>query len=423
MTSFETWVQEGHFRRFGVLVLLLVTALSFTAYFYMSERVEKYLVDSATNRARDYVDLIVATREWNSGHGGVWVRKGPDVATNPYLQSLEVTADATSSVGDLTLRNPSLMTKELGGILGAISGSIVRMVSLHPINPENTANAWERSVLISIERDTAGDGSLERSAVLDSGNETVVSYLRALPVDRSCLTCHGGAGYQVGDIRGGVSITLPFESTATAIRNAKLTLAGLAFAGLALIWAVVLLEIRSLTKRLKATTDDLEVRALTDGLTGLLNRSTIMQRLSIELSRAVRSSNPVGIMILDLDHFKEVNDTFGHAAGDEVLQRVASAMRSMVRDYDGVGRIGGEEFLVVAPNMDADLLHATAERVRAAVEDLDFGDIDSSLRTTVSIGTALSNPNIIEPTMKIVERADTALYRAKDAGRNRVAAG
>ncbi|OGW51327.1 MAG: hypothetical protein A2V62_05395 [Nitrospirae bacterium RBG_19FT_COMBO_58_9] len=163
---------------------------------------------------------------------------------------------------------------------------------------------------------------------------------------------------------------------------------------------------------------DSEEQARHDPLTGLLNHSAILNALNQELSRAERSLRPVAVLIADLDHFKRVNDTYGHPVGDAVIREAAQRLRESARLYDHVGRVGGEEFLIVAPDCDLDTLQECAERFRTAISDMPFDTPSGPLTITVSIGaTVWSSQNPL--TAELLRRmADYALYRVKNRGRN-----
>jgi len=152
-----------------------------------------------------------------------------------------------------------------------------------------------------------------------------------------------------------------------------------------------------------------------DDLTGVWNRYRIGEEINQEIERARRYGRECCLMIFDIDHFKHFNDTFGHDAGDEVLVRVAEATRDSLRAADRVGRWGGEEFVVLAPETGLDDGRLLAERLRQIIEDLDLGDYGT---VTVSIGVAVTAGE--ESRRDFINRADRALYAAKDAGRNRV---
>lgn len=155
--------------------------------------------------------------------------------------------------------------------------------------------------------------------------------------------------------------------------------------------------------------------AHTDPLTKLMNRRALMAALSDEIARARRYGTEVSLLLIDLDRFKRVNDRYGHAAGDAVLETFGELLLEQSRDIDVVGRWGGEEFLVVLPEADQEVARQAASRLRRVIESHDFAGVD---RVTVSIGVATFAP---EDTLDaLVNRADKALYAAKDRGRNRV---
>ncbi len=166
--------------------------------------------------------------------------------------------------------------------------------------------------------------------------------------------------------------------------------------------------------------DELEQRAHTDCLTGLANRGRFMELAETELARALRYGSPYAVLLLDIDHFKDVNDKFGHKSGDAVLREFATIMKRILREVDIVGRIGGEEFAVLLPETDKGKASRVAERLRQSVADTDIPiGGDARIRITVSIGISMpsADANLIDD---ILRKADMALYLAKNNGRNRV---
>ncbi len=157
-------------------------------------------------------------------------------------------------------------------------------------------------------------------------------------------------------------------------------------------------------------------KALVDALTGLWNRAAIVELLVRELARADRDGTDVAVVMGDLDHFKNVNDTYGHAAGDRVLAETAQRLRTVVRAYDAVGRYGGEEFLIVLPKCDLDAAAKQAERLRMEVAAVPIEFEGQQIAVTISLGVAAGRCAVDE----LVRAADEALYAAKRAGRNRV---
>ncbi|WP_189457718.1 GGDEF domain-containing protein [Cognatilysobacter bugurensis] len=189
-------------------------------------------------------------------------------------------------------------------------------------------------------------------------------------------------------------------------------------AALALIAALVIV-LGVLMHRQLAHTRRLRVLALTDELTGVANRRSIELAAEDAIAAARRSGAPLTALTFDIDRFKAINDTYGHCAGDEALARVARACQGTLRQFDRLGRTGGEEFLVLLPDTGLEAALPIAERLRQQAEALSFEDLAPGLRLTLSIGAATlrADETALEP---LTRRADTALYRAKQSGRNRV---
>ncbi|RAY11822.1 GGDEF domain-containing protein [Actinomadura craniellae] len=163
----------------------------------------------------------------------------------------------------------------------------------------------------------------------------------------------------------------------------------------------------------------LQAAARTDAKTGLLNAAAWQREADTELSRSHRSGEPLALLLIDLDHFKRVNDTYGHLLGDQVLIAVANTLRGQVRDYDVVGRFGGEEFVVLLPGADTVEACRVAERLRIRVRRLSIPAEEGPVSVTISIGLSLlgvHGNDLIE----LLTAADLALYRAKESGRDRV---
>lgn len=213
-----------------------------------------------------------------------------------------------------------------------------------------------------------------------------------------------------------------------------------AMLALLLAWAVVAFRTRSLTLRqqeltrtvaertaqleaekaaLEATRRELHIQATHDSLTGIFNRAAMLEHLQREISRALRDKTPLGVLIADLDHFKSLNDSYGHLCGDDVIRESADRFRCTMRGYDIVGRYGGEEFLILFPGWDLMLAPGRVDDLLEAIRSRPFDVGESRVRLTCSIGVATFRPEVDSASIReVLSRADTALYVAKNSGRN-----
>ena len=176
-------------------------------------------------------------------------------------------------------------------------------------------------------------------------------------------------------------------------------------------------ELRMKNRQLEELLHKVNYMAITDALTGLFNRRRFHDVLISEYERAKRYSTPFSLVMVDIDHFKRVNDTFGHSVGDGVLKEVSAILKGSIREIDTASRYGGEEFILILPNTVKDNALIVAERMRLSIEQHTFQEIDRNI--TVSIGISGMPDEKVETDEKLVRCADFALYRAKQLGRNR----
>jgi diguanylate cyclase (GGDEF)-like protein len=178
-------------------------------------------------------------------------------------------------------------------------------------------------------------------------------------------------------------------------------------------------ELAAINETLRKKNKELHELSITDSLTGLYNRKHLMETLDNEVARSKRHKHDFAVLVVDIDHFKEYNDTYGHLAGDEVLSRLASVFKKSVRSCDYVARYGGEEFILVLPEIGPEDGLKAAERIREKVVKESFAGDGEPIEVTVSVGVA-SYPKDGGDPQTIIRQADTALYKAKETGRNRV---
>ncbi len=403
---------ESKSLRVFIISLSVVATLSIISGFLGMAVYSRSLIrEEFLNSARRDFKNIVLMRRWNANHGGVYVLKGPGVESNPYLDNPDITAVDGKIY---TLKNPALMTREISELMRKEQGFFSHITSLKPLNPNNFPDEKERTALTAFE---AGVPEMAWEQEIDGVAH--YRYMAPLKVEKECLTCHAQQGYREGDIRGGISVSFQMSEVLERLQNNGLMIFGLAIATISVVMLSIGLFFRGLIRKLANARATLNQMAMTDQLTGLANRHALFERLDEEYERQKRNGQPLSVAMIDVDHFKSVNDTYGHATGDTVLQQVARHVQSGVRRYDVATRFGGEEFLLLLPDCDLCKTQQTAERIRRTIEDHVYISSGSGKRgITVSIGVATLRPD--EDKESLIHRADTALYRAKADGRNRV---
>ena len=207
----------------------------------------------------------------------------------------------------------------------------------------------------------------------------------------------------------------------TTVVNSILILGGILLA----VFGIAFIFVKKATGRVAEVQQQLHAMATTDALTGAFNRGTILARAREEISRIDRRRQQkddyaLSFIMLDIDHFKKVNDTYGHLTGDQVLREVVARVKPTLRDYDLFGRYGGEEFLLILPDAPFKGAVTAAERVRRAINEHPFVFEGPLLQVTVSLGVATSRPDEYDLNL-VLQRADDGLYKAKSEGRDRVA--
>ncbi len=180
------------------------------------------------------------------------------------------------------------------------------------------------------------------------------------------------------------------------------------------------LKIKELQDELRRKNAELEVLSNTDGLTKIFNRRHFMELLELEFIRAERYQSNLSYMMIDIDHFKRLNDTYGHLVGDRILVRIAETLKENLRKNDMVARYGGEEFAMLLPETNLKGALVVAERYRQRIESLEHVEGDKSIRVAISVGVATYPHPAIKSVDDLIRIADDALYKAKQNGRNRV---
>ena len=405
--------KNNHTTRFYRNLSMMIALVIVSIYLGLYIRSNQLLLDAVKQQAVSYFDLIVQVRKWNAGYGGAYVEKKNGIESNRYL--LEVGGDPDIVARDgrvFTMRNPAMMTKEISKIFSERSGIQFHITSEKLLNKENAPDPFELRALKKFQA-----GVPEVWEIEDGVSGTRFRYMAPLLVEQSCQKCHVKFGYKIGDIRGGISVSIPFAPIKHAMDINRTAIIGLSILTLAILLGSSYQMFSQLLTQLKKAQNALQEASITDELTGLRNRRYLMSRYQEEFERARRHGGLLGFFMMDLDHFKGVNDTCGHPFGDLVLKSVASTITKVVREYDIAGRYGGEEFAVIVAETSREDMMVLAERMRATLAEMYISDANTCIRITVSIGVAVLNDGDTSETL--LKRADAALYQAKREGRNR----
>lgn len=401
----------------SVLIVTVVIVAIFVSYHARTEQLTESVL---LQQGRALYSELIMTRRWISSHGGVFVKVRPGVDPNPFLSSLPgMKVTIRDEDGELyTMRNPGLVVREISQLAEESAGFRFHVASLKPVNPElSKPDAFEEEALHGFER-----GLTEAVTIEESETGPVYRYMAPLYFEDRCNKCHGFQNYELGDIRGGISISIPMDEINAKLMESRIFSIGAAGTVLGILFLILYLLSSKFMKKLSDAQDELALLAATDGLTKLYNRKAALERLGEEISQTSRFETPLSCLMLDVDHFKFINDRHGHLAGDKVLVAFAETLTEYSRQYDVVSRYGGEEFLIILPKTDLDTALSVAEKYRSKAAEMSIVVDDQPIQLTVSIGVAETTPDLSEGTYSLVNRADAALYKAKAAGRNCVVA-
>ncbi len=387
------------------LLWFLLIALSFhLSYTSAVKEREKIALESA----RSLFDMVRLTYQWNAQHQGVYVPITKEGASNPYLDQLMRDIKVNDSLS-LTKVNPAHMIRQIGEIAQQFVGIQIHITSLKPIRPENKASQLEARFL-----EKFAQGEMEAGVFIKKSEGAEFFYMAPLTVTPSCLGCHAKQGYKLNEIRGGISIILPFSqnvpmetSIAMHLGIGVLGLLGILFAG----------------TRLEHAFQKVSSQAATDSLTAIKNRRSFSTDIVREFDRNRRIKSTLSVIACDIDNFKFLNDNYGHATGDVCLKETAQVIKKLLkRPVDFCARYESEEFIIALPDTDHDGAMQVAEEIRAKIEGVEFFTTENNDKyfITVSLGVSTSIGMKYESCDELINQASVALYRAKQGGRNQV---
>jgi len=399
-------------KKFALIGAMTWTLISLGAFSWNMAQHEKEIQAITRQGARVALERDILFRQWNASHGGVYVPVTETTRPNPYLTP-DIAPDrdeVTLSGKKLTKVNPAYMARQAYGLARQQGKLAARLVSFAPVNPANRPDAWEAKALANLEQ-----RGTEYSEFINDSGKDVLRMMIPFRTEKGCLRCHAKTGNREGDLRGGISIAVPqamyhgaasMQDQAIVIMHLVVWLAGLG--GLA--WGYRVLAPKE-AARLAAEQQIINL-AYFDALTGLVNRQLFRDRLHHSLALARRNGNRLGLLYADLDHFKPVNDQFGHEAGDRVLAEAAERLKDSVRGADTVARIGGDEFVVILEGLaDRGEAAPIAEKIVQAFRT-PFLVKGHPCKVGVSVGISCF-PEDGENPDTLLQRADGAMYWVK----------
>lgn len=388
------------------LIVVVVSLLVFTSWSIDKRGIRASALDIVRLQGESVFQLLEVMRVWNENTGIYTLSSATSSSTSSY---------SGSNGQDFYRLNSAHMTKEIGDLLSD-QGTTVIFSSLQLTNPENKPDEWTKKALLGFEA-----GNTVSVDTFDGGYR----YLAPLKMREACMECHQHQGYKVGDIRGGLGFVFSKEKVEGILKQLQY------HSDRSHIFAVILLSIMFMALhyvvnrfnfRLSEIRQDnkrLVEKVNRDLLTGVLSRDAIFHRIQHELSLYTRKNSSFALMMLDLDHFKQVNDTYGHLIGDEVLQAISDLVMSQLRDIDDMGRYGGEEFIIILTDTNVEGVKVVSERIIKAVESAEIsvssGDV---IPITTSIGVTVAAYDDDITVKQLIKQADEALYNAKNDGRN-----
>ncbi|BCR04516.1 hypothetical protein DESUT3_15850 [Desulfuromonas versatilis] len=406
----------SHSLRWGALALAAAWTLAVgVGLAWNLSREKKDILALARIQARTFSDKMLVYRHWNARHGGVYVEVSPETAPNPYLAGVLERDLVTPSGRMLTMVNPAYMLREVFALESRFYGLGGRITSLQPINPSNAPDLWEEQALRALAR-----GAAEVSEAVDSDGDGLLRMMRPLLVEPACLKCHGRQGYRVGDLRGGLSMSVSLEPLRAVRRSHVLG----ASAGAAVLWLCGLVVIRFGARRLgssllegRQAADLAHYLAHYDSLTGLANQAQFHNKVRLALAQVQKSHDLAAVLLVDLDHFKKINHALGHAQGDRLLQQIGRRLAAEVGERGTVARLGGAVFPVLLPCIAHSSEAAHLARSLSSVLSAPFYLREKEVAVTASIGIAIY-PSDGEDGPTLLQNAESALHSAKTSGKN-----
>jgi diguanylate cyclase (GGDEF)-like protein len=376
---------------------------------------QRMVAERASAQARAAIEKDLIYRGVVSRVGGVYMPVDQGITPNPHLAHLSDRDVTTTGGRILTLVNSSYFTRLVHDqeAISTPDGIRGHTTKENPLRLLNAPDSWELEGLKKLR-----SGLPEWSETMLIDGKPYLRMIKPRLAKETCMACHPEESASPGEIMGGISVRIPLDELQTGADARVLNIVGW-HGGL---WILGMIGLLLGNRLFRIQSDKMHYSALHDILTDLPNRALFLDRLKQRLESAKRYSLTGAILFLDLDRFKNINDSLGHGIGDELLKRVAERQRFILRTEDTVARLGGDEFVILLANLQSDPevvaidAQNVAEKVLEALSQ-PYQVGNHTLHSTPSIGIALISPDS-QDANEILKQADAAMYQAKEHGRN-----
>lgn len=393
---------------------VLWTLLFALSYAWNQHHVDSTVADQAYAQAAAAIEKDMVYRSLVSSVGGVYMPKDK-VAPNPYLAHIDHRDVETLDGQELTLVNSSYFTRLVHDREAEINPDGIQghSTAYFPLRAQNAPDIWEKDGLSRLK-----GGAKEWVEITKFKGEDFLRMIRPRYTNASCYGCHPNEPSKVGEVMGGISVNIPLKAlqTEAVLQGNKLSLWHFT------IWALGILGLLIAWRLLGTQQQEMHHLAMHDELTGLPNRTLFMDRLQQRLETAKRHQHTGAILFLDMDHFKNINDSLGHDVGDQLLKQVSERQTILLSEEDTVARLGGDEFVILLAELNSDANLAVSEAQEVAEKLCDtlsqpYHVGSKILHTSPSIGISIFTQKSISAD-QVLKQADAAMYKAKDSGRN-----
>lgn len=377
------------------LISLIIAITILGSSFELARYQNKVLMKEIEQRAITVADIILLYRDWVLEYSGIYVKNDSGYnlgQENGFYKKL-----------------PPHVIHELSNRFNEKSMNYsFKVTAIVPSNPENMPDKTEKEALRYFE-----NTAKPFSKIVEKDKRSIYYYVMPFIYKENCISCHAGEGVKLNDRSGGLAVKMDVTDYTNLVN--KNYLSNLLM-GLIIALLIIYLIHRAVYLRIEKRISDYENLAKLDGLTGVYNHSTFMDAVEHLTKEGI---NNFAVILIDLDDFKNINDTFGHQAGDFVLRETAALFKSELRDSDVIARYGGEEFAIILPNSDKQTVYIVAERIKNKLKDSIFEFNDNSIKLTCSMGISYYPENAENKEM-LIKHADDNLYKAKNNGKNQI---